>query len=198
MRALSIRQPYAELILRGIKQIEYRSRPTRIIGERFWIYAAGKKWSGVSGRWPVKQADNIVVPSEPLPPWMLELAEGLRLFPHELPTGVIVGSAVIERCSVPVPSLRPIHPLQPSLRMAPDRRRTCRTSEKAKRPSTTRLVQSVLIFPGMTLSRIPPHPSILIDLNFLLRFHLFVDLTAHAATIQCREQKEMSCDSWFW
>ena len=30
MRALSIRQPYAELILRGIKTIEYRSRPTRI------------------------------------------------------------------------------------------------------------------------------------------------------------------------
>jgi predicted transcriptional regulator len=33
MRALSIRQPYAEMILRGIKTIEYRS--TRIIGERF-------------------------------------------------------------------------------------------------------------------------------------------------------------------
>jgi len=32
MRALSIRQPYAELILRGIKPIEFRSRPTKIIG----------------------------------------------------------------------------------------------------------------------------------------------------------------------
>jgi predicted transcriptional regulator len=42
MRALSIRQPYAEFILRGIKTIEYRSRPTRIIGERFWIYASKK------------------------------------------------------------------------------------------------------------------------------------------------------------
>ena len=31
MRALSIRQAYAELILRGIKKIEYRSRRTRII-----------------------------------------------------------------------------------------------------------------------------------------------------------------------
>ncbi len=40
MRALSIRQPYAELILRGIKTIEYRTRRTRIIGERFYIYAA--------------------------------------------------------------------------------------------------------------------------------------------------------------
>ncbi len=39
-RALSIGQPYAELILRGIKTIEYRSRRTRIIGERFYIYAA--------------------------------------------------------------------------------------------------------------------------------------------------------------
>jgi hypothetical protein len=37
MRALSIRQPYAELILRGLKTIEYRSRPTKIIGERFYI-----------------------------------------------------------------------------------------------------------------------------------------------------------------
>ncbi len=42
MRALSIRQPYAELILRGIKTIEYRSRRTRITGERIYIYAARK------------------------------------------------------------------------------------------------------------------------------------------------------------
>ena len=39
MLALSIRQPYAELILRGVKTIEYRSRPTRLIGQRFYIYA---------------------------------------------------------------------------------------------------------------------------------------------------------------
>ena len=39
MRALSIRQPYAELILRGIKTVELRSRSTRIVGERFYIYA---------------------------------------------------------------------------------------------------------------------------------------------------------------
>lgn len=49
MRALSIRQPYAELLLRGIKTIEYRSRATRIIGERFWIYAAGK-WPRKAGK----------------------------------------------------------------------------------------------------------------------------------------------------
>lgn len=39
MRALSIRQPWAELILRGTKTIECRSRPTRV-RERIWIYAA--------------------------------------------------------------------------------------------------------------------------------------------------------------
>ena len=41
MRALSIRQPYAELILRGIKTAELRSRSTTIIGARFYIYTAG-------------------------------------------------------------------------------------------------------------------------------------------------------------
>jgi hypothetical protein len=73
MRALSIRQPYAELILRGEKTIEYRSRPTTIIGERFYIYAS-RKWAGVNGH----EANGI--------------AEG------EAPTGVIVGSAKISRC----------------------------------------------------------------------------------------------------
>jgi hypothetical protein len=39
MRALSIRQPYAEQILQGTKKIEYRSRPTNI-RERVYIYAS--------------------------------------------------------------------------------------------------------------------------------------------------------------
>ena len=38
-RALSVRQPYAELILRGEKRFEYRSRNTNI-RERVWIYAS--------------------------------------------------------------------------------------------------------------------------------------------------------------
>jgi len=50
MRALSIRQPYAELILRGIKTVEYRSRSTRIIGERFHIYASKGSGVRVQGR----------------------------------------------------------------------------------------------------------------------------------------------------
>jgi hypothetical protein len=73
MRALSIRQPYAELILRGEKTIEYRSRPTKIIGERFCIYAS-LKWAGVNGH----------------------DAKGIK--EGEAPTGVIVGTAVIRKC----------------------------------------------------------------------------------------------------
>src|SRR5688500_9532473 len=44
MRALSIRQPHAEPIMRGIKQIEYRSAPTRIRG-RIPIYASLGRYS---------------------------------------------------------------------------------------------------------------------------------------------------------
>jgi hypothetical protein len=48
MRALSIRQPFAELSQSAlIKMVKYRSRPTLIIGERFHIYA-WKKLSAFS------------------------------------------------------------------------------------------------------------------------------------------------------
>jgi len=99
MRALSIRQPYAELILRGIKRIEYRSRATQLVGERFWIYASkGKSQLKIANPPTRVVGDNIEPPGKALPPWMIELANGLQMFPHELPTGVIVGSAVIEKC----------------------------------------------------------------------------------------------------
>jgi hypothetical protein len=96
MRALSIRQPYAELILRGIKTVEYRSRSTRIIGERFHIYASLKRASAVgSDIW----SRDLAMPSDALPRWMIELAEQVGMIEAGalLPTGVIVGSAVIER-----------------------------------------------------------------------------------------------------
>ena len=41
LRALSLRQPYAEAILLGKKSVEYRSRPTNI-RERVYLYAAQK------------------------------------------------------------------------------------------------------------------------------------------------------------
>ena len=61
MRALSIRQPFVELILRGLKTAEVRTRPTRVIGERFWIYAsrqhaAGSRRKGGTGVWSLDLA----------------------------------------------------------------------------------------------------------------------------------------------
>jgi hypothetical protein len=44
IRALSIRQPHAEAIMRGVKKIEYRSGPTRIRG-RILIYASLGRYS---------------------------------------------------------------------------------------------------------------------------------------------------------
>lgn len=41
VRAISIRQPYVELILRGSKRAEFRSRQTRVRG-RVYLYAARK------------------------------------------------------------------------------------------------------------------------------------------------------------
>jgi hypothetical protein len=73
MRALSIRQPYVEQILRGIKKIEYRSRSTRI-RERFYLYAS--KTPGPTSEFASLGAD-----------------------PGSLPTGVIVGTAELFDCT---------------------------------------------------------------------------------------------------
>lgn len=90
--ALSVRQPYAELILRGIKTVELRSISTRIIRQRFYLYAAKAKASPI---W----SDDLQVGTPPA--WMIELARQVKLIPEDtdLPTGVIVGSAVIESVS---------------------------------------------------------------------------------------------------
>lgn len=72
-RALSIRQPYAEKILRGIKKIEYRSQRTKI-RERVYIYASKT-------------------------PGAIEDFEALNLQPGELPTGVLVGTVEISGCT---------------------------------------------------------------------------------------------------
>ena len=87
MLALSIRQPYAEMILRGVKRVEYRSRPTKLIGRRFYIYAARKSGIKASGHQGIEGAADAG--------W----ADGLGL--DALPRGVIVGSAVIRQCVRP-------------------------------------------------------------------------------------------------
>jgi len=72
MRALSIRQPYVEQIMRGIKKIEYRSRPTSI-RERVYVYAS-------------------------MSPGPEHEFDSLGLSPEDLPTGVLVGTVEITDC----------------------------------------------------------------------------------------------------
>lgn len=69
--ALSIGQPCAELIRRGIKTVECRTRPTRIKGERFHIYTPLKKASADRKVW----CRDLAVPRDALPEWMIGLAE---------------------------------------------------------------------------------------------------------------------------
>ncbi len=71
-RALSVRQPYAEMIIRGEKKIEFRSRRTHIRG-RVYIYAS-------------KQRAN----SE-------DFVEQ-KLLPSDLPVGCIIGTVEIVGC----------------------------------------------------------------------------------------------------
>lgn len=73
--ALGIRQPWAELILRGVKTIEVRSQNTQVRGT-IYIYAA-KKVSDF--------------------PAALDAAREHGIDVDELPRGVIVGSVTIER-----------------------------------------------------------------------------------------------------
>lgn len=74
MRALSIRQPYVEEILRGTKTSEIRTWETRIIGEKFYIYAAQQPGEGAD------------VPKR---------FARLGAKPGELPVGLLVGTARI-------------------------------------------------------------------------------------------------------
>jgi hypothetical protein len=72
VRAISIRQPYAEMILRRKKREEYRSRPTLVKG-RVYLYAA------------LRPGDNS--------DW-----QKLGMRPGELPTGKVVGTVEIIGC----------------------------------------------------------------------------------------------------
>jgi hypothetical protein len=72
MSALSVRQPYAEQIMRGEKTIEYRSLNTRKRG-RVYIYASKT-------------------------PGYAEDFADMGLSPDDLPTGVLIGTVEITDC----------------------------------------------------------------------------------------------------
>jgi len=107
MLALSVRQPFAELILRGIKTAELRTRSTTIIGERFYIYATKRKSSAADGLFAADLLSagawsDDLRPASP-PGWMIELAKQVKMIglEEDLPRGLIVGSAVIEKVIPP-------------------------------------------------------------------------------------------------
>ncbi len=79
VRALSIRQPHAEAIMRGIKKIEYRSGPTKIRG-RVLIYAS-------TGRMPSD------VEMEYLAEYRIRDVK-----PDDLPRGVLIGTVELFDC----------------------------------------------------------------------------------------------------
>lgn len=72
-RAISIRQPLVEQILRGQKKFEYRSVKTNI-RERVYLYASAKPFNDPS------------------------LWRRMKMQPGELPFGVIVGTLEITDC----------------------------------------------------------------------------------------------------
>lgn len=73
-RALSVRQPYAEQILRGTKKIEYRSKKTNIRG-RVYIYASKRITS--------REKDAF---------------KKMKVEPGSFPVGVLVGTVEIVDC----------------------------------------------------------------------------------------------------
>jgi hypothetical protein len=72
-RALSVRQPCAEQIMRGTKQVEYRSRPTNI-RERVYIYAS------------LTPADE-------------QEFRRMKAQPGDFPMGVLIGTVEVADCT---------------------------------------------------------------------------------------------------
>ena len=72
LRALSVRQPHAELIMRGKRMIEYRDKPTKMRG-LVYIYASST---------PGETSDY----------------ERLKIKPGALPTGDLIGTVEVIGC----------------------------------------------------------------------------------------------------
>ena len=80
MKALSIRQPHAEAIMRGVKPIEYRSRATKIRGT-IQIYASLGRYA------PDEEAE------------MMEQYGIDDVSCDDLPRGVIIGTVELYDCT---------------------------------------------------------------------------------------------------
>ncbi len=80
--ALGIRQPWCELILRGRKTLEIRSRPTQVRGT-IYVYSAKKLWEE---------------------PELTAVLESHELDPDPLPKGLLVGTVEIVGCRRTTPA----------------------------------------------------------------------------------------------
>lgn len=80
MRALSVRQPFAELIMRGLKPFEFRDQPTKVRG-RVYIYACKGRYSS--------QDEEAILAEYELDDIMCD----------DLPRGVLVGTVEIFDCT---------------------------------------------------------------------------------------------------
>jgi len=76
LKGLSLRQPWAELVIRGVQQVEQRTRPVRIRG-RVYIYASLGRLD------PLDEADA---------------AAEYGLDVDSLPRGVVIGTVEIADC----------------------------------------------------------------------------------------------------
>src|SRR5262249_25434122 len=94
-RALSIQQPWAELILMQKKDIEFRSRPTNILNERIYIYAylkGPKNWKQVDPEDRKFVRRNYKVVLDKMEPGYTYVDVAL------LPRGYLVGTVEIVDC----------------------------------------------------------------------------------------------------
>lgn len=104
MKALTIKQPYASLVIRGIKWIETRSwaAPQSLIGQELYIHAAKEwypgwlKWIDPDGSdgWKLEAIDNVGGEST-------EDCNGscyYKPWKYGLPLGVILGTVVLYDC----------------------------------------------------------------------------------------------------
>lgn len=97
MKAITVKQPWATLIVKGIKNIENRTWkcPDKYIGERILIHAAAKGWMWIDVLNYLSIGANSVLRT------LGYDADWL----NQLPTGKIIGSVEIVDCVVNHPSI---------------------------------------------------------------------------------------------